>query len=90
MTALAQPSRQSVLRTPQVEGERIQGCHRCLHAKVYHDLESTDQDRPVVGKQNDRLNSCSDALGDVIDAPSTGRPLTGCVATEPATFHPAL
>jgi len=58
--------------------------------EVHHDLESNDQDRPVMGEQNERLNICSDALGDVIDAPSTGLSLTGRVPTEPATFHPAL
>ena len=58
--------------------------------EVHHDLESTDQDRPVMGGQNERLNICSDALGDVIDAPLTGLSLTGCLPTEPAAFHPSL
>jgi len=61
-----------------------------LHAEVHHNLESTDQDRPFMGGQNERLSNCSDALDDVIDAPSTGISLTGCVPEEPATFHPAL
>lgn len=56
-----------------------------MHAKVCHNLESTDQDKPVVGEQNERLSNCSDALDDVIDASSTGLSLTGCVTTEPAT-----
>ena len=58
--------------------------------EVHHDLESTDQDRPVVGGQNERLSNGSDALDDVIDAPSTGLSLTGCVPTETAMFHPAI
>jgi len=43
-----------------------------------------------MGGQNERLSNGSDALDDVIDAPSTGLSLTGCVPEEPATFHPAL
>ena len=43
-----------------------------------------------MGGQNERLSNGSDALDKVIDAPSTGLSLTGCVPTEPATFHPAL
>ena len=42
-----------------------------VHAKVDHDLESTDQDRPIVGEQNERLSSSSDVPRYVIDAPST-------------------